>query len=70
MGRSLCKKNYLLEKDNEAIQLLNKIPDDKNPKQSFSKNDIRMLSNWFIPPSSMTHWNSKNKPLQTTWTLL
>ena len=55
MARSLCKKNYLLEKDNEAIQLLNKIPDDKNPKQSFSKNDIRMLSNWFIPPSSMTH---------------
>ena len=56
MGLSLCKKNYLLEKGNEAIQSQNKIPDDKNPKHSFSKNDdIRMLSYWFILPSSMTH---------------
>ena len=45
MGQSLCKKNYLLEKDDEAIQLQNKIPDDANPKHSFSKNDdTRMLS--------------------------
>ena len=56
MGRSLCKKNYLLEKDDEAIQSQNKIPGDENPKHSFSKNDdIRMLSYWFIPLSSMTH---------------
>ena len=56
MGRSLYKKNYLLENDDEAIQSQNKIPDDKNPKYSFSKNDdVRMLSYWFIPPSSMTH---------------
>ena len=52
MGRSLCKKNYLLEKDDETIQSQNKIPDDKSPKHSFSKNDdIGMLSYWFIPPS-------------------
>ena len=44
MSWSLCKKNYLLEKDDEAIQSQNKIPDDKNPKYSFSKNnDIRMF---------------------------
>ena len=56
MGRSLCKKNYLLEKDDEAIQSQNKIPGDENPKHSFSKNDdIRMLSYWLIPLSSMTH---------------
>ena len=56
MDRSLCKNNYLLEKDDEAIQSQNKIPDDKNPKHSFIKNDdIRMLSYWFIPASSMTH---------------
>ena len=45
MGRSLCKTNSLLEKDDEAIQSQNKIPDDKNREHSFSKNDdIRMLS--------------------------
>ena len=56
MDQSLCKNNYLLEKDDEAIQSQNKIPVDKNPKQSFTKNDdIRMLCYWFIPPSSMTH---------------
>ena len=56
MGQSLCKKNSLLEKDDEAIQLQNKIPDDTNPKHSFSKNDdVRMLSYWFIPPRSLTH---------------
>ena len=71
MGRNLCEKNYLLEKDDEVIQSHNKIPDDENPKHSFSKDDdIRMLSCWFIPPSSMTLCNSKNKPLQITRTLL
>ena len=56
MGRSLCKKNSLLKKDDEAIQWQNKIHDDKNREHSFSKNDdIRMLSYWFVPPSSMTH---------------
>ena len=56
MGQSLCKKNSLLEKDDKAIQLQNKITDDTNPKHSFSKNDdIRMLSYWFIPPRSLTH---------------
>ena len=39
MSPSLCKKNYLLEKDDETIQSQNKIPDDKNPKHSFSKNN-------------------------------
>ena len=50
------KKNSLLKKDDEAIQSQNKIHDDKNREHSFSKNDdIRMLSYWFVPPSSMTH---------------
>ena len=44
MGRSFCKKNYLLEKDDEVIQSQNKIPNDKNPKQSFSKNDDIKMS--------------------------
>ena len=50
MGRSLCKKNYLLEKDDEAIQSWKKISDDKNPKHSLSKKrfDIRMLPCWFV----------------------
>ena len=59
MGRSFCKKNYLLEKYDEVIQSQNKIPNDKSPKQSFSKNDdiknFMNVSYWFIPPSSMTH---------------